>query len=88
MNNRTKQKIRIFFLILVYAYYLSVNQPVRFYMLKNLTSDSTVSLDTMCDRIIDSRPQTAGDIFKILYDSDDRLTNRLDNLASWARMFE
>jgi hypothetical protein len=57
-------------------------------MLKNLTSDSTLSLDAICDKIIDTRPQTVGEIFKILYSCDDRVTSRVDSLARWSTMFQ
>ena len=88
MNKRTKQKFQIFIFIIFYVYYLSINQPVRFYMLKSLTSDSTISLDTICDKIIDTRPQTISDIFKILYSCDDRLSSRVDSLARWSTTFQ
>lgn len=88
MNSRTKKKLKIFVFIIFYVYYLSINQPVRYYILKSLTQNSTVSLNTVCDKIIDTRPRTAGEIFKILCESDDQLTVRADNLAMWARMFQ
>jgi len=88
MNNRTKQKIEIFIFIIFYTYYLSVNQPVRFHMLKNLTKDSTLSLDVICDRIIDTRPRTVGDVFKILCSDDESVMTRMNTLARWAAIFQ
>lgn len=88
MNSRTKKKLKIFVFIIFYVYYLSIHQPVRYYILKSLTQNSTVSLNTVCDKIIDTRPRTAGEIFKILCESDDQLTVRADSLAMWARMFQ